>query len=88
MLKGCEANIHIHDGATPRFCRACPVPYVMRARVEQELKRLVCEGILEPVQHLDWAVPIVLVLKGDKTIRDFMMIVNQVSKLNKYPIHE
>ena len=52
----------------PRFCRARPVPYAMRSKVEQELERLVCEGILEPVQHSDWAAPIVPVLKGDKSV--------------------
>ena len=89
MLKGYEAKIHIDPGATPRFCRARPVPYAMRAKVEQELERLVCEGILEPVQHSDWAAPIVPVLKGDKSVRicgDFKMTVNQASKLDRYPI--
>ena len=48
-----------------------------------------CEGILELVQHSDWAAPIVPVLKGDKSVQicgDFKMIVNQVSKLDRYPI--
>ena len=64
MLKGYEAKIHIDAGVTPWFCGARPVLYAMRVKVEQELERLVREGILEPVQHSDWAVPIVLVLKG------------------------
>ena len=68
MLKGCETKIHIDAGATPQFCRARPVPYAMRVKVEQELERLVREGILEPVQHSDWAAPIVPVLKGDKLV--------------------
>ena len=37
----------------------------MRVKVEQELDRLVSEGILEPVQFADWAAPIVPVLKSD-----------------------
>ena len=64
MLKGYKAKIHIDAGATPWFCRARPVPYAMRVKVEQELERLVRKGILEAVQHLDWAAPIVPVLKG------------------------
>ena len=39
MLKGYKAKIHIDAGATPRFCRARPVPYAMRTKVEQELER-------------------------------------------------
>ena len=49
-LKGYEAKIHIDAGVTPWFCRARPVLYAMRVKLEQELERLVCEGILEPVQ--------------------------------------
>ena len=55
--------------------------------MEQELERLVCEGILEPVQHSDWAAPIVPVRKGDKLVQicgDFKMTVNQALKLDRY----
>ena len=38
----------------------------MRVKVEQELDRLVSEGILEPVQFADWAGLIVPVLKSDR----------------------
>ena len=39
-------------------------------KVDIELKRLVNEGTLEPVQFAEWASPIVAVLKSDyKTVR-------------------
>ena len=42
----------------------------MRVGVEEELKRLVKEDTLEPIEHSDWAAPIVPVLKSDqKTVR-------------------
>ena len=59
MLKGYEAKFHIDAGATPRFCCACPVPYAMKAKMEQKLELLVSEGILQLVQLLNWAAPIV-----------------------------
>ena len=69
-----------------RFCKARTVPYSM----EDELNRLVKEGILEPVDYSDWAAPIVAVLKSDKkSVRicgDFRMKVNPISKLNCYPL--
>lgn len=62
----------------------------MRGKVEDELTRLQREGIISPVQFSNWAAPIVLVLKADKkNVRicgDLKMTVNQVSKLDKYPI--
>ncbi len=89
-LKGYKAKIHVDPDAKPRFCKARTVPYAMRDMVEQELERLTQEGIIEPVQFADWAAPIVPVLKsGGKSIRicgDFKATVNQVSKLDKYPI--
>ena len=58
--------------------------------MEEELKRLVKEGTLEPIEHSDWAAPIFPVFKSDqKTVRvcgDFRLRVNPVSKLDQYPI--
>lgn len=89
-LRGYEAKLHVDADATPRFCKARTVPYALRDRVEQELERLTKEGIIEPVQFAEWAAPIVPVLKTDrKSVRicgDFRVTVNQVSKLDKYPI--
>ena len=45
---------------------------------------------MEPVEHSDWASPIVAVLKPDKQsvhiCGDFKQTVNPVSKLDRYPI--
>ncbi len=66
------------------------MPYFYREKVEQELDRLVQENILEPVEHSEWASPIVSVLKKDgKSVRicgDFKQTINPVSKLDRYPI--
>ena len=66
------------------------MPYAYRELVNKELDRLVEQGILTPVPFADWAAPIVPVLKSDKrTVRicgDFKRTVNQVSKVDKYPI--
>ena len=89
-LKGFEAKIYVDPEAKPRFCKARPLPYAIRQMVEKELERLEKEGIIEPVQYADWAAPVVPVRKSDgKSLRlcgDFRVTVNQVSKLDKYPI--
>ena len=73
--------------STSRFCKARTLLYSMHQKVEKELKRLVSEGTLEPIDDSDWAAPIVAVLKSDrKSVRicgDFQMT---ISRLNCYPI--
>ena len=89
-LKGFKANIYVHSDTVPRFHPARSVPFALRDRVECELKLLQEEGTLEPVDISEWAAPIVAVLKSDKTsVRicgDFSVTINQVSKLDRYPI--
>ena len=60
----------------------------MRIKVEEELDRLVQEGVLELVQFAEWAAPIVPVVKPDKSVRvcgDFKLTVNKASQLDRYP---
>ena len=88
-MKGFEAKILVDSNATPKFCKARSIPLAMREKVEEELQRLVQEGILEPVEFSSWAAPTVTELKSDKqSVRlcgDFRLTVNPVAKLDRYP---
>ena len=89
-LQGFQAKILVEPGVTPRFNPARSVPYALRDKVDKELQRLQDQGILEPVETAEWAAPIVVILKKDKSsVRicgDFSVMVNPVSKLDRYPI--
>ena len=88
-LKGTTAKIYVDPEATPKFMKACPVPYALKAKVELELDRLQRENIISPVDFSEWAAPIVPVVKQDGSVRiclDYKGTVNQVSKLDNYPI--
>ncbi|CAH8558657.1 unnamed protein product [Dicrocoelium dendriticum] len=59
----------------------------MRPQVKVELQRLQSEGVIMPVQHSGWCIPIVPVLKPDGTIRicgDYKLTVNQAAKVERY----
>ena len=62
---------------------------MMRDLVSNELDRLLADDIIEPVHYLEWAAPIVPVMKADRTVKicgDYKLIVNQVAKLDQYTI--
>lgn len=85
-----EATLSVEDNATPQFCRARPVPYALREKVERELDRLQQEGIIEPVTFSEWAAPIVPVSKPDGSIRlcgDYKLTVNRAAKVDRIPCH-
>ena len=67
-----------------RYCKAHPVPYSIRTVVEQELDRLVGEGILESINFADCASPIVPVLKSGCSVRicGDLKLLNQACEVN------
>ena len=48
-----EANLHVCKDATPKFCKAWPVPFALKEAADLELDHLVSHGILKPVMHSD-----------------------------------
>ena len=75
--KGFKAKIIVETNATPKLLRARSIPYFYREKIEVELEKLVAEGTLTPVEHSEWAAPIVAVLTGQT--------VNPVAKLEYVP---
>ena len=78
-LKSTKAKLPLKEGYQAKFCKARPVPYALKPKVDAELKRLESEGILEKVTFSDWASPIVPVVKPNGEVRicgDFKVTVN------------
>ena len=72
-----------------RFMKARVVPYALRGRIEEELERLVKEGVYVPVSHSNWAAPIVPVEKPDGGLRicgDYKLTVNPRAECDSYPV--
>lgn len=92
-LRDFKVCIPVGEGAQPKFYKARPVPYAMRARVEEELDKLEQQGVWRRVQYSRWAAPIVPVLKNPKDplgplriCGDYKMTVNKAAPLDTYPI--
>ncbi|CAG2226134.1 unnamed protein product [Mytilus edulis] len=88
-LKGTKARIYVDKDATPKYFKARLVPYALKEKIEKELDRLEKGGNIEKVEFSEWAAPIVPIVKPDKSVRicgDYKVTINQVSKLDNYPI--
>ena len=88
-IRSFTAHLRINEQANPKFCKARPVPYSSREPVGQELDRLESEGILERVDHGEWATPVVAVPKSDGKYRicgDFSVTINPVMAIDQYPL--
>ncbi|XP_061709481.1 uncharacterized protein LOC133519492 [Cydia pomonella] len=68
-FSGGKATLRVREGATPVFCRARPLPYALRDRVEAELDEMLRCGVIEPVDTSEWATPLVPVRKADGGLR-------------------
>ena len=82
-------TLHIDDKVILRCFKPRPVPLALRGKVETELNMLQAQGVIQPVEHSDWAAPIVPVLKSNGEVRncgDYKLIVNVAAKVVKYPI--
>ncbi len=75
--------------AVPKYHRPRAVPFARRPVVEAELDRLENMGVLEKVDHSDWAAPIVVVPKKDGQVRicgDYKVTVNPELNVDQYPL--
>ena len=66
--KGPPTRIVVDPKEPPHFCKARSIPYALRDRVDDQLKQLEAEGIIQPVIYSEWAAPIVPVIKPNKEI--------------------
>ena len=88
-LKDTMVHIDVCPDAKPRFCKATPVSYALQDRLDNELDRLVREGIDEPVNHSKWATPVVPVIKSDGSIHlcgGYKQTVNKAAICDYYPL--
>lgn len=89
-IQGISAKIHFKPDSYPKFCRARSVAFTLCKRVKEELEHLVKTGVLEPaVSQVDWATPIVPVVKPNGSIRicgDFRVTLNKSIRIDSYPL--
>ncbi|PIO56766.1 hypothetical protein TELCIR_21833, partial [Teladorsagia circumcincta] len=84
-----KVSLKLKPNATPVFRKARPVPYAVQPRIAQEIDRLVAANVLTPVDHSDWAAPVVVVQKKNGSIRlcaDFSTGLNNALEQHQHPL--
>ncbi|CAD6200297.1 unnamed protein product [Caenorhabditis auriculariae] len=84
-----QAKLVLKNEAQPVFKQKRPVPYGSVTAVEGELERLTQLGVIEPVNHSQWAAPVVCIKKASGKIRvcsDFSTGLNSALVDEEYPL--
>ncbi|XP_046443918.1 uncharacterized protein K02A2.6-like [Daphnia pulex] len=68
-IRGPPVHLDLKAEAVPRFHRARPIPYALRAKVKAALIKLTEAKVLKRVRHSNWGAPIVVVPKANGDIR-------------------
>ena len=84
-----RATLQLKPDATPKFHKPRPVPLAIRGAIGQDLDQMERQGIVERVDHSEWAAPIVAVPKKDGSFcicGDYKVTVNQALAVDQYPL--
>ncbi|VDP44965.1 unnamed protein product [Heligmosomoides polygyrus] len=84
-----KASLKLKNDVKPVFRKARPVPYAAIPRISQEIDRLVTINVLSPVDHSEWAAPVVVVQKKNGSIRlcaDYPTGLNDALDQHQHPL--
>ncbi|XP_074026021.1 uncharacterized protein K02A2.6 isoform X1 [Leptinotarsa decemlineata] len=84
-----KVSLELKEDAKPVFCKHRNVPFAYKEALTSELVKLETEGVISPIETSEWATPIVIVMKSDKTLRvcgDYKVTVNEYLRNFKYPL--
>ncbi|EFP09026.1 hypothetical protein CRE_22508 [Caenorhabditis remanei] len=84
-----KASILLKPGAQPVFRKARPVPYAALPTITEELDRLIHADVITPIDHAQWAAPIVTVRKKNGSLRmcaDFSTGLNDAIQDHQHPL--
>ena len=83
-----QVSLRVSD-ESPVFTKARVVPFAIWSKYEKALEKLVVEDIIEKVEHSEWALPTVPIVKASGDLRicgDYSVTINKFSVLEQYPI--
>lgn len=88
-VRGVQASLKVKPNVRPVFCKARPVSFARRQQISAKLRELEEAGIIERVDHREWAAPLVTPVKADGSLcicGDFKVTINSQLEVDKYPL--
>ena len=64
-----KAHLQLKDSAQPKFLNSRPIPFSRLDAVNEEMDRLINQGVIKKVDFSEWATPIVVVMKSNDKVR-------------------
>ena len=89
IMSRSEANLVLKEDYCPIFHKAYSVPFTLQRKVEEELNKMVEEGVLVPTKYSEWASPVVIVEKENGSVRlclDGKATLNKYLSMEHYPL--
>ncbi|XP_053239979.1 uncharacterized protein K02A2.6-like, partial [Podarcis raffonei] len=81
--------LQLDPAVRPVRLKARRVPFALKPRIDEELDRLVKQGVLEPVPNAPWETPIVTPVKPNGSVRicaDYKCTINKALTAHAYPV--
>ena len=88
-VKGLEAKLTMDPEVSPKFFKPRPMPYAFHGAIERDLECLEMLGVIERVNHSDWATPVVPIPKADGSVRlcgNYKVTLNPVLQVDQFPV--
>ncbi|XP_058128391.1 uncharacterized protein K02A2.6-like [Anopheles ziemanni] len=88
-ISNMQAHLRLRENTRPVFLKARKLPFNMIKMVEDELEKLVQEGVLSKVDSSSWATPIVPIRKAHNRVRicgDYKQTVNPNLVVDRHPL--
>ncbi|XP_026546854.1 uncharacterized protein K02A2.6-like, partial [Notechis scutatus] len=87
--QGAPISFNLDPNIAPIRLKPWRVPFALKPKINEQLNKLIEQGVLEPTDHARWETPIVTPVKPDGSVRicgDYKATLNRALQQSAYPI--
>ncbi|XP_026533522.1 uncharacterized protein K02A2.6-like, partial [Notechis scutatus] len=87
--KGPPISFSLDPNVAPIRLKPRRVPFALRKKIDEQIDKLVKQGVLQPIDHARWETPIVTPVKPDGSVRicgDYKATLNCALQQSAYPV--